>query len=112
MKRMGKAVILSLFTAALLLSAAVPQRMDAHAKSMAYNVDGELVDLDKISYDTVHLRYRYGDPYMDRFQEYPYIAWMLDFAADDIRHRQDQQCQGPCGRGDHVQPQSPEKMGF
>ncbi|MBQ1922657.1 MAG: hypothetical protein II189_02435, partial [Lachnospiraceae bacterium] len=84
LKRRGLLSSLSMFLTAVLISASAPWQMNVHAQSMAYNVYGELVDLDAIEYDTVHLRYRYGDEYADRFSEYPYIAWMLDFAGDDI----------------------------
>ncbi|MGX8686251.1 MAG: hypothetical protein ACSW8K_00425, partial [bacterium] len=83
-RRWGRRVLISLLMAVLIISVPALQGLDVHAKSMAYNVDGQLIDLDKINFDTEHLRYRYGDAYMDRFAEYPYIAWMLDFAGDDV----------------------------
>ena len=72
------------FMMALILAGSDLGRIDAGAQAFAIDIDGNLIDMDKIEYDLVHLKYNYGDSYMDQFSDYPYIAWMLDFADDNV----------------------------
>ena len=69
---------------ALVLAGSGLGRIDSQAQSFAYDVDGNLIDLDQIEYDLVHLQYNYGNSYMDQYSDHPYIAWMLDFADDNV----------------------------